>query len=59
MSKVFLEVGMICFQRTRNNYKGLKYADIYQVTSSFGEGKFSWESWNKNIDIGIFYRQAV
>ena len=41
ISKAFLAVDVICFQRTWIAYKELKYIDIYQVPASFGEGEFT------------------
>jgi hypothetical protein len=41
MSKVFLAVDVICFQRAWVAYKELKYIDIYRVSTSFGEGEFT------------------
>ena len=41
MSKAFLAVDVICFQRTWIAYKELEYIDIYRVPTSFGEGEFT------------------
>ncbi|MGY8759495.1 MAG: hypothetical protein ACKVK9_00030 [Nitrospinaceae bacterium] len=41
MSKAFLAVDVICFQRTWIAYKALKYMDIYRVPASFEEGEFA------------------